>query len=189
MARVIAVYDACDLYSAPLRDFLVELAMTGLFDARWTDAIHDEWTRNVAADRPDLDPARLQRTRELMDIAVPGCLVTGYEALIPDLELPDADDRHVLAAAIRAGAGVIVTLNLRDFPPDPLAAHGVAARHPDDFVSGFLERRPARVLRAARTLRARLRNPPVSPEDFLAGLERQSLARTAARLRESAADL
>lgn len=106
------------LYPAPLRDLLLRLALTNLFRARWTDHIHEEWVRALLTQRSDLSRKRLQRTRELMDQAVPDCLVTGYEELIESLVLPDPDDRHVLAAAIRSQAGVIVTYNVKDFPED-----------------------------------------------------------------------
>src|SRR3954464_7940809 len=88
VAAFTALYDACVLYPAPLRDLLMQLALTGLFQARWTDAIHDEWTRTVLADRPDITPASLARCRRLMDEHVPDCLVLGYEPLIPTLALP-----------------------------------------------------------------------------------------------------
>lgn len=101
MANFAAVYDACVLYPAPLRDLLLRLALTDLFRARWTDRIHEEWIRSVLENRPDLKPEQLERTRQLMNQAVPDCLVTGYEGLIDQLELPDPDDRHILAAAIR----------------------------------------------------------------------------------------
>ena len=96
-----AIIDACVLYSAPVRDLVVRLAQAGLLQARWTDAIHDEWIRNVLKNNPHLDRARLERTRSLMDAAIRDCLVTGYADLIETLTLPDADDRHVLAAALR----------------------------------------------------------------------------------------
>ena len=98
------VYDACVLYPAPLRDFLVRLAVTGAFRARWTEAIHDEWVRNLLANRADLSREKLERTVALMNQAVPDCLVEGYELLIGGLDLPDPDDNHVLAAAIRCDA-------------------------------------------------------------------------------------
>jgi hypothetical protein len=69
-----------------------------------------------------------------MDRAVPDCLVTGYEPLIEGLTLPDPNDRHILAAAIRCGAQIIVTLNLKDFPADVLDPYGVEAMHPDEFL-------------------------------------------------------
>ena len=115
---VTAVYDANVLYPAPLRDLFIRLAQAGLVRAKWTDTIHDEWTRNVLKNNPMLSSERLTRTRSLMNEAVRDCLVSGYEVLIDSLSLPDPDDRHVLAAAIRAGAQVIVTYNLKDFPAE-----------------------------------------------------------------------
>ena len=112
----VVLYDACVLYPAPLRDLLVRLANTGVVRARWSAAILDECFRNILENRPELKPEALQRTRELMTRAVPDCMVTGFEQLIDGLVLPDSDDRHVLAAAIRAGAQAIVTFNLGDFP-------------------------------------------------------------------------
>ncbi|HVZ31726.1 MAG TPA: PIN domain-containing protein [Polyangiaceae bacterium] len=131
---LIVVYDACVLYPAPLRDLLLRIAVTGLIRARWTERILDECFRNIVAARPELDPTALERTRELMNRAVPDCLIRGYEGLIDGLSLPDPDDRHVLAAAIRAGAQLIVTSNMRDFPENALAPYGIEAKDPDDFV-------------------------------------------------------
>jgi hypothetical protein len=103
MNHFTALYDGCGLYPAPLRSLLMYLAMTDLFRAKWTDAIHEEWMRNVQADYPDITRAKAERIRDLMNAHVRDCLVTGYEDLISALTLPDPDDRHVLAAAIRAG--------------------------------------------------------------------------------------
>ncbi|WP_164104374.1 PIN domain-containing protein [Candidatus Laterigemmans baculatus] len=135
MPTFTALYDACVLYPAPLRDLLMRLALTELFRARWTNQIHDEWIRNVLADRPDLTAEQLERTRELMNAHVRDCLVIDYEDMIEGLDLPDRDDRHVLAAAIRTRASVIVTFNLSDFPPAYLAKHGLEAQHPDEFIT------------------------------------------------------
>ena len=66
------VYDACVLYPAPLRDLLMHLALSDLYRARWSDMIHDEWTRNVLASRPDLTQDQLTRTRQLMNTHVLG---------------------------------------------------------------------------------------------------------------------
>src|SRR5712691_5675823 len=129
---VIAIYDANILYPAPLRDLFIRLAQAGLVRARWAEAIHEEWIRNVLKDNPRLSAERLARTRALMNEAVRDCLVAGYEDLIASLSLPDPDDRHVLAAAIRASADVIVTYNLTDFPAAMLARFDIEAQHPDD---------------------------------------------------------
>lgn len=159
------------------------LARTDLFRARWTAAIHDEWIRSVLEDRPDLTRARLERTRDLMNATVRDCLVTDYEDLIDTLTLPDADDRHVLAAAIRAQAQVIVTYNLADFPISVLRSYGMEAQHPDDFVSQLLDSASAVVCRAVKQQREALKNPPKTAHEFLETLERQHLAQTVARLR------
>ena len=116
MANFTALYDSCVLYPAPLRDLLMWLGLSDLCRPRWSNDIHEEWIRSVLANRPDITRERLERTRDLMNSNVRDCLVTGYEPLIDGLTLPDADDRHVLAAAIRADADVIVTFNLTDFP-------------------------------------------------------------------------
>lgn len=118
MAGFVALFDACVFYPARMRDLLMRVAKSDLFKARWTDQIHQEWIESLLASRPSIQRDRLEHTRALMNAAIPDCLVTDYEALIEDLILPDPDDRHVFAAAIRCNAGVIVTLNVRDFPAE-----------------------------------------------------------------------
>ena len=160
MASFTALYDACVLYPAPLRDLLMHLAMSDLFRARWTDQIHDEWIASVLAKRPDLKRQQLERTRRLMNAHVLDCLVIGYKGLIERLHLPDPDDRHVLAAAIQSGADVIVTYNLDDFPSKVLKRHGIEAQHPDVFIKHLLDLDSAAVCAAARRQRQSLRHPP-----------------------------
>lgn len=99
----VVIYDACVLYPNTLRDLLVRVSLNGFVRARWTDMILDEVDRNIAQDY-GISPAKLQRRRALMNGATRDCLVTGFESLIEGLKLPDPDDRHVLAAAIQAGA-------------------------------------------------------------------------------------
>src|SRR5688500_11622711 len=125
MATPVVVLDANVLYSAVLRDFLVRLAIVGAMQARWTNEVHEEWIRNVLVNRPDLSRERIERTRDLMNSAVRDSLVTGYESLTQTLALPDANDRHVLAAAIHARAEIIVTFNRKDFPSIALQPHGI----------------------------------------------------------------
>jgi predicted nucleic acid-binding protein len=184
MASFTALYDACVLYPAPLRDFLMQLALTGLFRARWSDQIHAEWITNLLKNRPDLTPTQLERTRELMNHSVLDCLVTDYDELIPGLNLPDPDDRHVLAAAIRCRADVIVTYNLSDFPATYLNQFGIEAQHPDEFVTHLLDLSPGLVCAAAKRQRASLRNPSKSVEEYFDSLGNQQLPETLARLCE-----
>jgi hypothetical protein len=176
--------DACVLYPAPLRSLLMYLALTDLFGAKWTDAVHEEWMRSVQRDYPDISRAKAERVRDLMNADVRDCLVTDYDDLIPALTLPDPDDRHVLAAAIRAGADVIVTINLADFPAATLKTYGIEAQHPDDFVIHLLDLAPGTVCAAVKRQRESLRNPPKSAEELLATFQKQGLSQTVARLRE-----
>jgi len=179
------VLDACVLYPAPLRDILIEAARSGLYRARWTEQIHDEWTRNLLLRRPEL-AMPLDRTRRLMNQAVEGCLVTGFEGRIEGISLPDPGDRHVLAAAVRCSADTIVTLNLKDFPETVLRRYGMAARHPDEFLLDHFGRGPAKLVTAARAVRLRLRNPARTVDEYLTTLEAQELHRVVHGLRAHA---
>jgi predicted nucleic acid-binding protein len=181
-----AIIDACVLYSAPVRDLIVRLEQAGLIQARWTAEIHDEWMRNVLKNNPKLTRERLERTRSLMDGAVRECLVMSYTNLVDSLTLPDPNDRHVLAAAIRAGADVIVTYNMGDFPADALATYGIEAQHPDEFIAHLLDVAPAVVTSVAKHQREGLKNPPRTVNEFLATLEQQGLVRKVAVLRQFA---
>lgn len=173
-----AVYDACVLYPAPLRDFLMWLALSGRFRARWTKEIHCEWKRNLLKNRTDLTMEQLDRTSDLMDQAIPEACVIDYEDLVTGLTLPDRDDRHVLAAAIRCGAGVIVTFNLKDFPDVLLAPFGIEAQHPDEFVENLFHLDLSAVVAAAQRQRQQLKNPVMDIESFLNLLQRQGLSRS-----------
>ena len=186
MATFGAFFDANVLYPSGLRNLLMHLALTGVFRAHWSADVHEEWIRNLLKNRPDLTRAKLDRIRQLMDKALPDALVTGYEHLIDSIELPDRDDRHVLAAAILCGASVIVTLNLVDFHSAALAKFGIEAQHPDDFILTLVETFPDLVMEAARNHRASLKNPPKTSDEYLADLDAQGLGKTAIALKEFA---
>jgi hypothetical protein len=102
--------------------------------------------------------------------------------LIPGLTLPDPEDRHVLAAALRAGANIIVTCNLRDFPDHMLLPLGIEAQHPDDFESHLFDQASGVVCAAVKRQRESLKKPPKTAAEFLAILAQQSLPQTVARL-------
>ena len=188
MATFGAFFDANVLYPSGLRNFLMHLALTGIFRAHWSSDVHEEWIGNLLKNRPDLTRAKLERTRQLMDNALPDALVTGYEQLLDSITLPDRNDRHVLAAAIRCGASVIVTFNLRDFPGENLGSFNIEAQHPDDFAMAVLDAFPELVLQAARNHRASLVNPPKTPDEYLAELDAQGLKETVIALREFLAE-
>ena len=178
----VALFDACVFYPAQLRDLLLRVALCDAFKARWTDQIHDEWIGSLLRDRPDITAERLSHTRELMNRAVPDCLVTEYQPFIEQLKLPDPDDRHVLAAAIRCQAGVIVTLNVRDFPDEVVARYGISVQHPDEFLAHLFDLKPAVVCSAVREMRASLANPPKTVRELLDDLLKAGLPETVSLL-------
>lgn len=179
MAKFIVVLDAC-VYPAPLRDVLMRLATTHLFKAYWTDLIHDEWMGALLRDGKHTREL-LERTRNLMDQHVPDAKVTGYENLIGSIVLPDPDDRHVLAAAIKCKADAIVTSNLKDFPADVLAEYQIEVIHPDDFIYFQID-----MAAAIRAQRVALKNPPMDVDSFLLSLQKQQLPQTVSILRQYA---
>jgi predicted nucleic acid-binding protein len=181
--RFIVLFDACVLYPAPLRDFLLRLGQSGLFAIKWTEQIHQEWISKLIKSRPELNSS-IQRTKLLMNRAIPDCLVTGYENLIQGLNLPDPNDNHVLAAAIRCAAQMIVTFNLKDFPEAVLSGYGIEAIHPDVFVEHQFGLHQGIVIATAKKHRAALKNPVKSPEEYLDTLASQGLVVTAKQLWE-----
>ena len=152
------------------------------FRAKWTVRINEEWIRSLLLNRPDLTEAQLARTRRLMNAHVRDCLVEDYERLIDTLTLPDPGDRHVLAAAIRGHADVIVTFNLADFPTSTLESYGIEAQHPDEFIGHLIDTAKGEVCAAARRVRARLHQPPFSIFEYLDALKRCGLVSTAVSL-------
>ncbi len=166
-----------------LRDTLMHLALTDLFKARWTDQIHDEWIRNLAK-KNQFSLERLEQVRDLMDQNVRDAKVYDYEYLIELLVLPDPDDRHVLAAAIHSKSDAIVTMNLKDFPPDYLARYDIEVIHPDDFIVYQFDIDESRVLKSFKSQRSVLKNPPKTVDEFIDSLYLRQLPQTAARLRE-----
>lgn len=184
MAQFVVLYDSCVLYPAPLRDLLMRLALTDLFHAKWSQEIHKEWIRNLLKNRPDLTSQRLDLVRAKMDLHVRDSLVEGYQELIDGIKLPDPDDRHVVAAAIKGNAQTIVTYNLADFPSSTLSKYEIDAQHPDDFLRHLLDLAPAKVIATVQETRKSLKNPPRNSREYLETLEKQSLPQTCAYLSE-----
>jgi hypothetical protein len=177
----VVLYDANLLYPFHLRNLLVQLGVNHIVRPRWTDAIHEEWIRNLAAaGRQTRD--RLLRTRDIMKRVLPNADVRGYEHRITGLTLPDRDDRHVLAAAIEGGAGTILTFNLKHFPTEALAPFGVVARDPDTFLCDLHEADPDSIAAVVDAARLNLSRTAPSQEAFTEAIARQRLPGLAARL-------
>lgn len=184
MASFTVVYDACVLYPAPLRDLLIRIAASGIVRARWSRTILEEMTGSILRDRPDLTRERLARTVELMGQAVPDALVGQFERLVDSIDLPDLDDRHVVAAAIRCGAQAIVTFNLKDFPDHDLARWDLEAKHPDEFLLDSLDLAPGIVVRCLTEQAGALTCPRVTLPELLEHLRKVGLIRSASALRD-----
>jgi predicted nucleic acid-binding protein len=167
-----------------MRDILMQLAVTDLFKARWTDDIHREWIEALLRQQPERSREKLERTRDLMNQNTRDSLIYGYEAIIPSLELPDPDDRHVLAAAIVGRCDVIVTQNLKDFPEEVLSVYNIETQHPDVFLCNQLALAPGLFCSAIKKVRSRLKNPPIETERYLQILKQQGLVATAAELEQ-----
>ena len=183
-AQYTAVLDANVRYPALLRDVLLSLADADLYSAKWSVHIRDEWTRSLLRDRPEMG-VQIAAAAQAMEDAIPDCLVSGYEHLIEGLKLPDPDDRHVLAAALRCSAQVIVTSNLSDFPASALEPFNIEAQSPDQFVLDLVELAPGRVASVVQEQSAALRNPERTVEDLLESLSDNGLPRAVAAFRAS----
>lgn len=176
--RLVAILDACVLYPAPLRDLLLSLAQQELYRPKWSVLIQEEWRRNLLNNRPDLSEAQLNRTSKLMDNAFPDAEVRKFQQFIQSIELPDPDDRHVLAAGISCHADVIVTFNLKDFPDASLQEYAIEAVHPDQFVADLVNFDEENSATAFHHQVERLKDPPKSPDDVLNALKQNELHKT-----------
>lgn len=178
----IAILDACVLYPAPVRDLLLCIAEVDLYIPKWTDRIHQEWSRNLLLNRPDLSAGQLAQTINAIRGAFPTATVIGYESLMDTIQLPDPNDVHVLAAAILSHAQYIVTANLKDFPQNQISKYRVEAKHPDTFLYDLIELDPEKALLAFRTQVLTLRKPLKTAEEVAQTLRKTGLQRTADKL-------
>lgn len=186
MSRVanpfVVVLDANVLFPFRVRDVLLTFAHEGLFRARFTEEIMAEWTRNLLARKPSLEDSITSQV-DMIRCTFDACFVTGHMPLVEGLEMPDKDDRHVLAAAIRCSAQVIVTENKRDFPPGLLEEYDIEVLGADDMLVNTYELFPVEAARALRKVRGRYRNPAMNVSAFLLDLTRAGLPKLAATAR------
>jgi hypothetical protein len=185
----VAVFDACILYPFHLRNIVVQAAVDRLVEARWTDAIHDEWIRNLTANAPAIPRERLLITRRLMSDALPTAMVSGYEEHLPRITLPDPNDRHVVAAAIAADATLVLTWNLRHFPASELKKFGLRRMTPDAFLSDLFDHLPQLVTSSLANARQNLNKSQVSASEFIGILEGQKLLQLARRVKRHVSGL
>lgn len=168
---VAAVLDANILYPIALADFFLTTAGLGLYRAHWSPELLDEVGRNLTTNRPDLTPEQIAYRLGEMDRALPGASAEPPKALVAQMT-NDAKDRHVLALAVHVEAPVIVTFNVKDFPPDACAPLDIEVEHPDTFAALLVVDSAVTVLAAVEEMASRRARPPSSPEEVMAHLAR-----------------
>jgi predicted nucleic acid-binding protein len=166
-----AVLDANVLFSAPVRDYFLHLAELKMFIPKWTEIIHEEWMTSLMKIRRDISHKSLNAAKIAMNNAFPDADIAGFDQIITELLLPDTKDRHVLAAAISAGAGHIVTFNTRDFPKPYLETFGIRPLHPDEFISELIKENSDQCMLAINNQSKRLKHPPKSVSEVLSTLK------------------
>ena len=145
----VVVADANVLYSNVQRNVLMTLAVERLFALRWTLEIEAEWVRNLAANRPDLDPASVRRTADLMRRALPNAEIANYLVHVGKLQKTDEKDKHVAAAAVMCSPSTLITWNLKDFNSSELTGLDVALVDPDTFLCSVFDEKPEVTFAAA----------------------------------------
>lgn len=178
----VVILDANVLYPFRTRDVLLSFAQAGLFRARFTEEILDEWTYNLIKNKPQLESSVRRQEAAIRD-TFDECFVTGYAPLIPGLSIPDKDDRHVLAAAIKCSAQIIVTETRKDFPAETLEEYGVETLSADDFLANTYDLFPKSGPRVLKQVRERYDNPPFTRSEFLMDLIKSGMPKLAALAR------
>lgn len=172
--RFTVILDANVLYPFLVRDVLLSLAAAGLYRPRWSRDIMNEWSTKLIKTRPELK-AQITETIKRMGEAFEEATVKGYEDLVPSLHLPDENDHHVLAAAIKVGASVIVTENTKDFPPGILGKYDIETRTADEFAVDTFQLYETDTVSAIRKMRERHKNPPHTADELIVALVARGL--------------
>lgn len=183
--RFIAVIDACVFYGMLKTDTLMSLCSRGLFAAKWSERIENEWIRHLIEKMPNKEAAIIRR-RDTMRVAVPDWAVCpkGIASIEQSLQLPDMNDRHVLAAAMIGHADCIVTDDKWGFDDEIVSQYGIEIIDTDSFIVNQLDLDEYQALAALKAMRLRWKNPDATPDNFCAVFEKNKLLLTAQRLRD-----
>jgi len=179
LARFAALPDACVLVPTALADTLLRIAERDLYRPLWSDRILEEARSAIIKVHPGIEPEPINNRFVAMGNAFEDALVTGWEPLEATVVLPDVDDRHVVAAAMRGRADAIVTANVRHFPAEILEPIGIEVLHTNDFLLDQLDLAPRVVLEVLREQAAHTRRPALAPIDLVARLSRAGVPRFA----------
>lgn len=175
--RFTCVLDTNVIYPIEIRDLLFWFAHYDLFTPKWSNHIFDEW--KDVMDRKGITQEEIKKRTNVANLAFPDALVKNYESLINGLTLPDEKDRHVLAAAIKTNANVIVTNNLKDFPSKYLTTFGLVAKSADDFIADIIDLNHDKAIEAFRKLVLNRRNPDLDEFEVLDNLRKNELTDSA----------
>ncbi|MDP9027043.1 MAG: PIN domain-containing protein [Actinomycetota bacterium] len=159
-----AFLDTCTIFGAAINDFVLDLAERGTFRPLCSEHVLAELERSLV--RRGIDPDAVAYRIGAMRTAFPDANVTGYEDLISQMTCDD-DDRHVLAAAVRANAEVIVTFNLKHFPQSSVEPYQISTVHPDDFLLDQLDLYPQATLQSLEDTSGRYEKPAMTVDTFL----------------------
>ena len=171
------VLDTNVIYPIEVRDILFWFASYELYTPKWSKHIWDEWYRVMLRKNVSVEETKKRIAR--VEAAFPDAMVQDYAGLIEGLSLPDPDDRHVLAAAIKTNANLIVTNNLKDFPLEYLATFGLSASSPDDFLTDTIDLNPETAVTAFDELVLHRRNPNLDHYQVLDALRKNGIQQAA----------
>lgn len=181
-AHFTALIDANVLFPIVVRDYLLWLSIHGLYSPKWSAKLLEEFTSIFEKKKKRLTPEQIERQIELMNKACPNALVEKYQGLLPSINLPDLNDKHVVAAAIKCNANVIVTYNLKDFPSECLDSFGLEAVDPDTFIADMIDLSPELCCDAFREMVLGKNKPPYSESEYLEIFRKNGLDQTAEAL-------
>lgn len=177
--RFTAVLDTNVLYPVIIRDILFWFAYYDMFTPAWSKHIFKEWEEVIRRKDPNMADEDIFKQVTKANLAFPFAEVKNYEALIKQLTLKDPDDCHVLAAAIKINANIIVTQNLQDFPEGYLSTFNIGVKHPDDFICDIIDLNPRVAIEAFKAMVLNKANPDLDEYQVLDMLRNNGLKQSA----------
>lgn len=176
-ARFTCILDTNVIYPVEIRDLLFWFAYYDLFTPKWSKHIFDEWMEVMR--RKNVSEKEIKKRVKRPLEAFPDAMVKNYESLIDTIQLPDAKYRHVMAAAIKINANLIVTNNTKDFPTDYLTNYGLSVKTPDAFAADLIDLNPEQAVGAFRELVINKTNPDLDEYQVLEKFKNNGLVDTA----------